>query len=140
MLEVNSRIRIPPSEFQWTYVRSSGPGGQNVNKVNSKAVLRWSVVHSPSLPPDVRERFLTRYRSRITAEGDFIIASQRYRDQGRNTADVLEKLSALVAAVAVPAKKRRPTKPTRASVRRRVETKQARSRTKKMRRTVDGEG
>lgn len=140
MLEVNSRIRIPPSEFQWTYVRSSGPGGQNVNKVNSKAVLRWSVAHSPSLPADVRERFLTRYRSRITVEGDFIVASQRYRDQGRNAADVLEKLTALVAAVAVPAKKRRPTKPTRGSVRRRVETKQARSRTKKMRRTVDEDG
>jgi ribosome-associated protein len=139
MLEVNSRIRIPPSEFQWTYVRSSGPGGQNVNKVNSKAVLRWSVAHSPSLPADVRERFLTRYRSRITAEGEFIIASQRYRDQGRNAADVLAKLTALVAAVAVPAKKRRPTKPTRASARRRVETKQARSRTKKMRRSVDDE-
>ena len=140
MLEVNSRIRIPPSEFQWTYVRSSGPGGQNVNKVNSKAVLRWSVAHSPSLPADVRERFLARYRSRITVEGDFIVASQRYRDQGRNAADVLEKLTALVAAVAVPAKKRRPTKPTRGSVRRRVETKQARSRTKKMRRTVDEDG
>ena len=140
MLEVNSRIRIPPSEFEWTYVRSSGPGGQNVNKVNSKAVLRWSVAHSPSLPADVRERFLARYRSRITVEGDFIVASQRYRDQGRNAADVLEKLTALVAAVAVPAKKRRPTKPTRGSVRRRVETKQARSRTKKMRRTVDEDG
>ena len=140
MLEVNSRIRIPPSEFEWTYVRSSGPGGQNVNKVNSKAVLRWSVAHSPSLPADVRERFLARYRSRITVEGDFIVASQRYRDQGRNVADVLEKLTALVAAVAVPAKKRRPTKPTRGSVRRRVETKQARSRTKKMRRAVDDEG
>jgi ribosome-associated protein len=140
MLEVNSRIRIPPSEFQWTYVRSSGPGGQNVNKVNSKAVLRWSVAHSPSLPADVRERFLARYRSRITVEGDFIVSSQRYRDQGRNAADVLEKLTALVAAVAVPAKKRRPTKPTRGSVRRRVETKQARSRTKKMRRAVDDEG
>jgi ribosome-associated protein len=137
MLEVNSRIRIPPAEFQWTYVRSSGPGGQNVNKVNSKAVLRWSVAHSPSLPADVRERFLTRYRSRITAEGDFIVVSQRYRDQGRNAADVLAKLTALVAAVAAPAKKRRPTKPTRASARRRVETKQARSRTKKMRRSVD---
>lgn len=140
MLEVNSRIRIPQSEFQWTYVRSSGPGGQNVNKVNSKAVLRWNVAHSPSLPPEVRERFLTRYRSRITAEGDFIITGQRYRDQGRNAADVLEKLRTLVAAVAVPAKKRRPTKPTRGSVRRRVETKQARSRTKKMRRAVDDEG
>ena len=76
----------------------------------------------------------------MSAEGDFIVASQRYRDQGRNAADVLEKLTALVAAVAVPAKKRRPTKPTRGSVRRRVETKQARSRTKKMRRAVDDEG
>jgi len=139
MLVVNSRIRIPPSEFEWTYVRSSGPGGQNVNKVNSKAVLRWNVVRSLSLPADVRERFLVRYRSRITTEGDFILSSQRYRDQGRNAADALEKLTALVAAVAVPGKKRRPTKPTRASVRRRVETKQARSRTKKMRRAVDNE-
>ena len=139
MLVVNSRIRIPPSEFEWTYVRSSGPGGQNVNKVNSKAVLRWNVAQSPSLPADVRERFLARYRSRITADGDLIIASQRYRDQGRNAADTLEKLTALVTAVAVPAKKRRPTKPTRASARRRVETKQAHSRTKKMRRAVDDE-
>jgi ribosome-associated protein len=139
MLVVNSRIRIPPSEFEWTYVRSSGPGGQNVNKVNSKAVLRWNVVRSLSLPADVRERFLVRYRSRITTEGDFILSSQRYRDQGRNAADALEKLTALVAAVAVPGKKRRPTKPTRASARRRVETKQARSRTKKMRRAVDNE-
>ena len=137
MLVVNSRIRIPQSEFQWTYVRSSGPGGQNVNKVNSKAVLRWSVVHSKALPADVRQRFLVRYSSRITAEGDFLVASQRYRDQGRNVADALEKLGALLAAVAAPPKKRKATKPTRASARRRVETKQARSRTKMMRRTVD---
>ena len=83
MLQVNSRIRIPLSEFQWTYVRSSGPGGQNVNKVNSKAVLRRNVAQSPALSVDVRERFLSRYRSRITVEGDIIVDSQRYRDQGR---------------------------------------------------------
>jgi ribosome-associated protein len=139
MLVVNSHIRIPKSEFQWTFVRSSGPGGQNVNKVNSKAVLRWNVTLSNSLPSDVRDRFLARYRSRITTEGDLIVGSQRYRDQARNIADALEKLRSLLAAVATPAKKRRATKPSRAAVARRIESKQARSRTKKMRRGVDDE-
>ncbi len=137
MLVVNTHLRIPLSEFQWTYVRSSGPGGQNVNKVSSKAVLRWDVKHSPALPADVRERFLVRYRSRLTTAGELVLASQRYRDQGRNTADAMEKLRAMLAAVAAPPKKRKATKPSRAAVARRIKSKQARSRTKKMRRTVD---
>ena len=92
MLIVNSRLQIPLSEFEFTYVRSSGPGGQNVNKVNSKALLRWPVIRSASLPPDVRERFLRRFASRLTTEGELLINSQRYRDQGRNADDCLEKL------------------------------------------------
>ena len=77
MLVVNSRIRIPPAELEFTYARSSGPGGQNVNKVSSKALLRWNVTGSPSLPADVRERFLKKNTSRLTTEGDILITSQR---------------------------------------------------------------
>ncbi len=139
MLIVNARIRIPDSELAWTFARSSGPGGQNVNKVSSKASLRWNVVASPSLPPDVRERFLARYGSRLTNEGELIVSSQRYRDQARNVDDATEKLRAMLTAVAAPPKARRATKPTRSSVKRRIESKQARSRAKQLRRPVSDE-
>jgi ribosome-associated protein len=137
MLVVNSRISIPMSEFQFSFARSSGPGGQNVNKVNSKAMLRWRVLESGSLPGDVRDRLLTRYSTRITGEGDLIVSSQRFRDQGRNISDCLEKLREMLAAIAAPPKRRRPTKPSRAAAARRIETKQKRSRQKQMRRSVD---
>jgi len=134
MLHVTSSIRIPLSELEFTYVRSSGPGGQNVNKVNSKAVLRWPATASSSLPPGVRERFLAKFGSRLTNDGELLISSQRYRDQGKNTADCLEKLRAMVAAIAIAPKKRRPTKPSRAAKQRRLETKQVHSRKKELRR------
>ena len=133
MLEVNARIRIPLEEFEFSYARSSGPGGQNVNKVNSKATLRWSARQSVSLPPDVRERFLIRFGSRLTNEGDLLITSQCYRDQGRNVDDCLEKLREMLLAVAVAPKKRRPTKPSRAAKERRLESKQQQSRKKERR-------
>jgi len=139
MLIVNSRIRIPQSELRFTFVRSSGPGGQNVNKVSSKAVLRWRVAESAALPDDVRERFLARYRRRVTSEGDMIVSSQRYRDQGRNVADALEKLRAIIAAVATPPKKRKPTKPSRAAMARRKASKQALAQKKHRRRVVSDE-
>ncbi len=138
-MQVNSRLAIPDSEFTWTFVRSSGPGGQNVNKVNSKAVLRWRVTESTSLPAEVRARFLARHAKRLTAEGDLLIASQRYRDQGRNIADALEKLRIMVAESATRPKTRRPTKPSRASVERRIASKQARSRKKEMRKGFNDE-
>jgi ribosome-associated protein len=120
MLEVNDRIRIPLRELDFSFARSSGPGGQNVNKVSSKAVLRWSIERSPSLPDDVRERFRARYPRRITADGDVVIQSQRFRDQGRNVADCLAKLRGLLLEVAVPPKRRRKTRPSRASIERRL--------------------
>jgi ribosome-associated protein len=123
MLQVNGRIRIPEDEFEFTYARSSGPGGQNVNKVNSKALLRWPVSVSPSLPDEVRSRFIERYRSRMTEAGDILITSQRYRDQGRNVDDCLQKLREMILAVATRPKTRRATKPSRASQRRRLEGK-----------------
>jgi len=132
-LLVNRRIRIPTDEFTWTFARSGGPGGQNVNKLNTKAVLRWPVAESPSLPDEVAERFLKRYANRITNEGELVLASQRYRDQARNIDDCLEKLRSMLASVAEPPKKRRPTKPSRAAKRRRLEEKKRRSERKQMR-------
>ena len=80
MLVVNSQVQIPLAEFEITFAHSGGPGGQNVNKVNSKAVLRWGVRNSLSLPEAVRQRFLQRYASRLTADGELLVTSQRFRD------------------------------------------------------------
>jgi ribosome-associated protein len=126
-------------EIEITFARSSGPGGQNVNKVSSKAVLRWNLSRSTSLPDDVRTRFLARYRNRVTSEGDVLVTSQRYRDQARNVADAIEKLRTMLAAAAFVPKKRKPTKPTRASVERHKKSKEARSRKKQMRRGVESD-
>jgi ribosome-associated protein len=127
-------LKIPLREFKFTFARSSGPGGQNVNKVSTKALLRWAVVRSPSLPEPVRQRLLSRYRRRVTAEGDLLVSSQRFRDAGRNVADCLEKLRAMLADVAVAAKPRKPTRPSRASVRRRLDQKRKHSQKKQRRR------
>ena len=134
MVEINPHIRLNDAELQFSYVRSSGPGGQNVNKVNSKAVLRWNPAASAGLPDAVRARFLSRYGGRLTAEGDVIVTSQRYRDQSRNAADCIDKLRVLLLTVAVAPKKRRPTKPSRASKERRFQSKQVQARKKENRR------
>ncbi len=133
MLVVNEKIRIRLKELRFSFSRSSGAGGQNVNKLNTKATLRWEVARSQSLPEDVRARFLERYRRRITADGELMLTSQRFRDQGRNVADCLEKLRGMLAAVARPPRTRKATKPTRSSVERRLSSKH-RTRLKKQRR------
>lgn len=134
MLEINAHLRIPDDEFEWTYVRSGGPGGQNVNKVASKAVLRWDVAGSPSLPDDVKARLRARQANRITAEGELVLTSQRYRDQERNRQDCLDKLREMVARAAARPKVRRKTKPTRGSQEARLRTKKRRAATKAGRR------
>lgn len=139
MLIVNSRLRIPRSEFTLEFARSSGPGGQNVNKVNSKATLRWRPAASASLPPPIRDRLLARYRSKLTATGELLVSSQRYRDQGRNVDDCLEKLRRMVAAVAEPPLQRKPTKPSRAARQRRLHEKRVTSQRKTQRRWRGGE-
>lgn len=136
-LIVSPHIHIPERELEISFARSSGPGGQNVNKVNSKAVLRWNVTHSPSLPEAVRERFLARFASRVTAMGDVVLTSDRFRDQGRNTEDCIEKLRELLMAVAHPPKQRKRTKPTRASRERRLRAKGHHSQKKKSRGKFD---
>jgi ribosome-associated protein len=134
-LVVNSRLQIPREEFEFSFARSSGPGGQNVNKVNTKATLRWPVKASPSLPEAVKSRFLSRYASRLTNEGDLVISSQRFRSQTKNVDDCLEKLSAMLATVATAPVKRKATRPSKASKERRLREKRSRSR-KKQQRTV----
>jgi ribosome-associated protein len=124
-------------ELRFSYARSSGPGGQNVNKVESKAVLRWDVARSRAVPPDVRARFLARFASRITGEGELVLASQRYRDRERNVADCVAKLQAMLGQVAAPPKRRRPTKPSRGARERRLESKRAQARKKADRRAPD---
>ncbi|MEX2138541.1 MAG: alternative ribosome rescue aminoacyl-tRNA hydrolase ArfB [Pirellulales bacterium] len=131
---VPPNIRLDDDELKFTYVRSSGPGGQNVNKVNSKAVLRWNVVSSPGVPDAVRARFTSRFGTRLTEAGDLVLSSQRYRDQRRNEEDCLEKLHAMLTAVARPPKRRKKTKPTRASIERRKEQKRETSHKKQGRR------
>jgi ribosome-associated protein len=127
MLVVNESITIPDAEFDWSYARSSGPGGQNVNKVASKAVLRWNVRASPSLPAHVKDRLCALNRRRVTTTGDLILTAQRYRDQERNRQDCLDKLAELVRAAAALPKARRATRPTRGSKVRRLADKRHRS-------------
>jgi ribosome-associated protein len=134
MLVVNRRIRIPSSEFRFTFARSAGPGGQNVNKVNTKVTLHWTVESSSSLPEDVRDRLRSKYGRRINKNGELVIYSQRYRDQGRNTEDCLNKLREMLLDVAIAPKKRKATRPSRASKERRLRDKKARSQTKESRR------
>ncbi len=126
MLIITDTLQIPIAEFSFQYARSSGPGGQNVNKVNTKVLLRWPITTSASLPESVRQRFLAAYGNRVNAEGELLITSTRYRDQKRNQEDCLEKLTEMLRAVAKPPVKRRKTKPTRGSKERRLKDKKQR--------------
>ena len=137
MLKIDDRLSIPLDEFHWDVARSGGPGGQNVNKVNSKVQLRWKPGTSPSLPEPVRARLLQSIAHRLTTGGELLVSSQATRDQSRNLDDCLEKVRTLVLAAVRPPKVRRATKPTRASQVRRVDSKVRRGETKRGRRTPD---
>ena len=123
MFTVDSTIKIPMDEFRWSASRSSGPGGQNVNKVNSKVTLHWRVVDSPYLPDDVARRFQAKYAQRINADGELVLQSQRYRDQPKNRDDCLQKLRQLILSVRYAPRTRRSTRPTKASKERRLREK-----------------
>src|SRR3984885_15237588 len=107
VLFVPPAVRIPLAEFSFTFARSGGPGGQNVNKVNSKAVLRWRVLESPSLDERVRARVIEQNRHRITEAGELILTSQRFRDQPKNIDDCRQKLRELLLRAAVQPKRRK---------------------------------
>lgn len=130
---------VPLHEVEIRFVRSSGAGGQNVNKVNTKAVLRWPVVASRALPPDVHRRFLERFARRVTAAGEVVLSGDRYRDQGRNVADCIERLRAMIEVASAVPRIRRPTVPGRAARERRIAGKKARGATKRLRSAPAGE-
>lgn len=133
MLIVNERLKIPREELHFEFARSSGPGGQNVNKVNSKVVMHWDAVTSPSLPDDVRQRFLSRFRHRITKAGAIVVQSQRHRDQPSNIEDCVEKLRLMLVEIATPPKPRKRTRPPRAAAEKRLREKKQRAQTKQFR-------
>lgn len=127
------QIHVPQDELHFSYARSSGAGGQNVNKVNSKAILRWNALTSRALHGEVRERFMARFGSKLTGNGDLIIMSDRFRDQGKNASDCMQRLREMLASIAVPPKKRKATKPTFGSKVRRLKAKAVHSEKKKNR-------
>lgn len=130
-LRINPRITIPGTELRFAFVRSSGPGGQNVNKVNSKAQLRWSVVGSAALPDEVRHRVMARLATRINERGELVLTSQRYRDQAKNVGDCLIKLREMLAVAAAPPKQRKKTKAPRSAIESRLRDKRAKAEKKR---------
>lgn len=133
MLRVTPQITIPRAEFQFSFARSPGPGGQNVNKLNTKAILRWHLDDSPSVPEPVKARFRARFPTRINLAGEVMISSHQHRDQAGNIAACLERLRELLLQVAHPPKQRKSTKPSAGSQRRRLEAKRKLSSKKQLR-------
>src|SRR5215510_7454499 len=134
MLRITSQIAIDEAELDEAFIRASGPGGQNVNKLSSAVQLRFDVRQSPSLPDDVRTRLERLAGKRLTREGVLVITAQRHRTQERNRADARERLIELVREAATPPVPRRPTRPTRASKERRIDSKKRRATIKGLRR------
>src|SRR5256885_9469167 len=137
MIRITDAIAIDEGELEERFIRASGPGGQNVNKLATAVQLRFDVRRSPSLPEPVRTRLEKLAGSRLTRDGVLVIAAQRFRTQERNRQDALDRLIELIARAAVAPKPRRPTKPTAASRARRLEGKKRRATIKNWRASKD---
>ncbi len=130
-LQVTPTLAIPETELLERFVRASGAGGQNINKVATAVELRFDVAHSPSLPEDLRDRLLARRDRRLNSEGVLVIEAQRFRTQERNREDARARLAAIIAAATQVAPPRVATRPTRASRVRRLDAKRRRGQTKR---------
>lgn len=136
MIYVNDQISLAETELKWHFVRASGPGGQNVNKVSSAVELRFDIANTSHLPPEVKTRLRRLAGSRMTGDGVLVIQAQRYRSQVRNREDALQRLIDMVSAASISPKLRKPTAPSRAAKRRRLEEKKTRAATKQSRGAV----
>lgn len=136
-IPISPTISIGEDELQFSFVRASGPGGQNVNKVSTAVQLRFDVRNSPSLPEHVRQRLLRQARNRITDEGVLVIEARQYRTQERNRQEAVERLAELVRRAAEKPKIRKKTRPSPEAVQRRLDEKRRRSGVKRLRRMQD---
>jgi len=137
MIQITRSIAVDEGELEFDFVRSPGPGGQNVNKVSTAAQLRFNITATTSLADDVKQRLAALAGRRVTADGVLIIQARRFRSQGKNREDAITRFVDLVRRAAKPPKTRRKTKPTAASKRRRLDAKRRVARTKQRRRPVD---
>ncbi|MCP5104648.1 MAG: aminoacyl-tRNA hydrolase [bacterium] len=136
MIHVTGDIFLDENELEWEFIRASGPGGQNVNKVSTAVQMRFDVKHSPSLPEEVKHRLTRLAGRRMTREGELVIEARRHRFQQRNRQDALERLLELIRKAAAKPKKRHTTKPTLSSKMKRLESKRLRGDKKKLRQKV----
>jgi ribosome-associated protein len=134
MIPINSKIAIGEEEIEESFIRASGPGGQNVNKVSSAVQLRFDVLHSPTLPKEVRVRLIRIAGKKMTRDGVLIITAQRHRSQDHNRKDALERLVDMIRLAAIRPTLRKPTTPTRSSRHKRLQVKKLRGTVKKLRR------
>ena len=136
MIRITPRIAVDERELTLSFVRSSGPGGQNVNKVATAVELRFDAANSPSLPPEVRNRLIRIAGRRATNEGVLIIEARRFRTQEKNRRDAYERFTELLKKAAAEPVKRRKTKPTAQSKKKRISGKKLRGRVKELRKSV----
>lgn len=132
-LQVTGRLVVPSSDLSWSAARSAGPGGQNVNKTATKVDLRFDVTGTSALPEDAKQRLLAQEGNRLDADGRLVVTSQVTRDQSRNLEDARRKLAEMIRRALVRPKKRKPTKPSRGAVRRRLADKRRQGEKKRTR-------
>lgn len=134
LVVVNHNIKIPIDELDFKFSKSSGPGGQKVNKTNTKALLSWSLVDSQSISDEVKQKL--EQKIRLSNDGRITLSSDKYRSQDRNKSDCINKFKALIKNACFEPKKRKKTKPTRSSREKRLKEKKSRSETKKLRKNI----